>query len=70
MLTKIHYIKINRIWTLISYNTPYESHLKNQRVAFVKKERMCSKIVKGNFYKSQKQLTETLHERLPIQNIQ
>ena len=33
-------LKINHIWTLISYNTPYEAHLKNQRVSFVKKEKM------------------------------
>ena len=38
MLTRIHHIKIN-IWTLVSYSTLYEAHLKNQRVAFVKKEK-------------------------------
>ena len=29
----------NHISTLMSYSTPYEAHLKNQRVAFVKKEK-------------------------------
>ena len=34
------HIKINHIWTHISYSTPYQAHLKQQRVACVKtKER-------------------------------
>ena len=69
MLTKIDGIKINQIWSLISYSTPCEAHLKNQRVAFVKKEKMrwyCKFIIQ----KSHKLLTENLHERPPIQNIQ
>ena len=40
MLTKIHHIKFNHIWTQIGYGTPLEAHLKYQRVAFVKKEKM------------------------------
>ena len=68
MLTKIHHIKVIHIWTLISYCTPYEAHLKNQRVAFVKKEKNL-KLQKVIFYKSQELLTEYFHERLPIQNI-
>ena len=32
-------IKMNHIWTLISYSSPHEAHLKIQRVAFVKKEK-------------------------------
>ena len=41
-LTKIYLIKMNHIWTQISYSSPHEAHLekKNQRVAFVKKEKM------------------------------
>ena len=70
MLTKIHHIKINHIWTQISYSFPYEAHLKNQRVAFVKKEKNLMKSQKVSFQKSQKLLAENLHERTPIQNIQ
>ena len=44
MLTKIHHIKINHIWTQISYS----SYLKNQRVAFVKKEKKIGEIAKGH----------------------
>ena len=52
-------------------STPYETHLKNQRVDFVKKEKNAVKSQKvGFFQKSQKLLTENLHERPPIQNIQ
>ena len=41
MLTKIHHIKMNYIWTQISYtcSSPHEAHLENKRVAFVKKEK-------------------------------
>ena len=41
MLTKIQ-MKINHIWTQISYSSPYEAHLKNQMVAFGKKEKKSS----------------------------
>ena len=68
--TKIHHIKINHIWTLISYSTPYETHLKYQRVAFVKKDKNVVKLQKVICQKSQKLLTENLHDRPPIQNIQ
>ena len=55
-LTKIHRIKINHIWTQISYySSPHEAHLKNQRVAFVKKREKCGEIAKGHFSK----ITET-----------
>ena len=60
---------MNHIWTLISYITPYEAHLKNQRVAFVKKEKNVMKLQKVIFQKSQKLLTENLHKKQPIQNI-
>ena len=69
-LTKIHHIKINHIWTQISYNSPREAHLKNQRIAFVKKEKNPVKSPRLIFQKSQKLLTENLRERAPIQNIQ
>ena len=39
-LTKIHYIKINHIWTMMSYSTPCEAHLQNERVAFVKRRKI------------------------------
>ena len=39
-LTKIHRIKINHIWTQIIYSSPHEAHLRNKRVAFVKKGKM------------------------------
>ena len=35
-LIKIHCIKLNPIWTLISYSSPYEGHLRNQMVACAK----------------------------------
>ena len=70
MLTKIHHIKINYIWTQLSCSSPYEAHLKNQGVAFVKNEKNV-KTQKVIFQKSQIQLlAENLHERPPIQNIQ
>ena len=57
----------------VSYSTPYEAHLrrkKNQRVAFVKKENNAVKSQQVIFQQSQNLLTENLHERPPIQNIQ
>ena len=68
-LIKIH-IKIDHIWTLISYSSPYEAHLKNEKVAFVKKDKSVVKSQKVIFQRPQKLLTENLHERPPIQNIQ
>ena len=53
--TKIQSIKINHIWTQISYSSRHKAHLKNQRVAFAKKEKKCGEIAKGNFSK----ITET-----------
>ena len=47
---------------MISYNTPYEAHLKNQRVTFVKKEKNAVKSQKIIFQKSQKLFTENSHE--------
>ena len=44
-LTKIHLIKMNHIWTQISFSFPHEAHLKNQRVAFVKKEKNVVKLL-------------------------
>ena len=74
MLTKIHNIKINHIWTQISYSTPYEALLQNQRDAFVKKEKNAVKLQKVIFSQkkkiSQKLLVKNLHERPPIENIQ
>ena len=52
------------------YSYPREPHMKNQRVAFVKKEKNVVKSQKVTFQKSQKLLTENLHERPAIQNIQ
>ena len=60
-LTKIHNIKINYIWTQISYCSPYEAHLKKSRIAFVKKEKNAVKSQKVIFQKSQKLLTESLN---------
>ena len=61
---------MNNIWTQIIYSSPHEAHLKNQRVAFVKKEKNAVKLQNGHFSKTQKLLAENLHERTPIQNIQ
>ena len=69
MLTKSHHIKISHIWTQ-SYNSPYEAHLKDQGLAFVKQKKYSMKLQKVSSQKSQKLLAENLHERLPIQNIQ
>ena len=70
MLIKIHRIKMNYIWTHISYISLHETHLKNQRVAFVKNGEKWGEIAKLNLQKSQKLLAENLHERPPIRNIQ
>ena len=70
MLTKMHHIKLNHTRTQISYSSPYEAHLKNQRVAFVKKEKNSVKLQKVVFQKSHKLLAANLHEMPPIQNIQ
>ena len=43
---------------------------KIQRAAFVKMEENAVKLHKVSFLKSQKLLTENLHEMSPIQNIQ
>ena len=69
-LTKIHSIKINHILTQISYSSPHEALLKNQRVGFVNKEKTAMKLQKVICQKSQELLAENLHERPPIQNIQ
>ena len=58
---------MNHIWTQISYCSSHEAHLKNQRVAFVKKEKSAMKLQKVIFQKSQKLLAENLHERPRIQ---
>ena len=52
--------QINHMWTLIviSYSTPYEAHLKNQKVTFFKKEKNVLKSQKVFFQTSQKLLTE------------
>ena len=61
-ITKIHFIKINHIWTQISYCSPNESHLKNLRVSFVKKEKNAVKLqIKGHF----KKITETARWKPP-----
>ena len=57
-LTKIHHIKMNHLWAQISYSPLHEAHLKNQRVAVVKKEKNVVKLQKVIFQKSQKQLAE------------
>ena len=51
MLTKIHRININHIWTQISYSSTDEAHLKNRRVAFVKKEKYAVKSQRQFFKK-------------------
>ena len=52
-LTKIHFIKINHIKAQISYDSPYEAHLKNQRVAFAKTEKYAMNR-RGSFVKNQR----------------
>ena len=54
-LTKIHCIKINHIWTQISYSYPYLAHLKKKkRFAWVKKETNAVKSQEVSFPNSQK----------------
>ena len=48
------------IWTQRSYSSPHEAHLKNQRVAFVNKEKLAVKSQKVILQKSQKLLAENL----------
>ena len=48
-LTKTHHIRINHFGTLRSYSTPYEAHLKYQRVAFVRKGKNVVKLKKVIF---------------------
>ena len=69
-LTKIYSIKINHIWTQISYSFPHEAHLKTSNGCFCQKEKKCCEIAIRHFLKSQKLLAEDLPERPPIQNIQ
>ena len=38
------HIKINQIWTQRSYSSPHEAHLKNPRVAFIKKKKNTVKL--------------------------
>ena len=64
-LAKIHRIKINHIWTQISYSSLHEAHLKYQRFTFVKKEKNAVKLQKVIFQKSQKLLADNLQERPP-----
>ena len=68
-LTKIH-IKINHIWTQITYSSPYEAHLKNKITAFVKREKNRWNC-KRSFFKNHRNCSPRyLHERPPIHNIQ
>ena len=61
---------MNHISTQISHSSPPEAYRKNLKVAFVEKEKNAVKSQKVIFQKSQKLLTENIHERPPIQNIQ
>ena len=70
MLTKIHRIKINHIWTQISYSSPNETQFEKSKRCFCQKGENVVKLQKVIFQKSHKLLTENLHERPPIQNIQ
>ena len=66
-VSKIHHIKINHIWTLISYSTPYEAHLR----FFCQKGEKWGEIAKINIKKkpkSQKLLTENHHKKPLVQN--
>ena len=66
-LTKILLIKISQIWTHTSVSSPYEAHLKNQKVAFDKKEKNVVKSQKVIFFfKSQKCSLRTSTNGLPI----
>ena len=58
MLTKIHVVKLNNIWTQRSFNTPYLEYLKNTRFSPVKKKKNMVKSRKVIFRKSQKLLTK------------
>ena len=51
-LTKIHNIKMNHIWTQISYSSPHEAHLKIQVVAMVKKEKYMRWNCKRSLFKN------------------
>ena len=52
MLTKIHLIKINHIWTqIISYSSPREAHLKNQGLVLSKRKKMWWNC-RRSFYKN------------------
>ena len=55
-LTKIHCIKINHIWTHISYSYPYRAELKT-KVCLSQNGEKCSEIARGQFSK----ITETAH---------
>ena len=54
--TKLHCIKMNHVWTQISYNTLYEAHLKN-------KVCLCQNAMKSQalYQKSQKLLSSWAH---------
>ena len=52
------------------YCSPDEKHLKIKGLLIAKKEENAMKLQKVIFQKSLKLLTENLHERPPIQNIQ
>ena len=69
MLTKIHCIKII-IWKQICYSSPYEAHLKNQRVAFAKKEKDAMNSQKVIFSKITETTQRTSAKGRPIQNTQ
>ena len=70
MLTKIHGIKINHIWTQISYSSPHEAHPKFKGLLLSKREKIEVKAQKVIFQKSQKLLTERAPRRQSIQSIQ
>ena len=61
MLTKIHVVKLNNIWTQRSFFTPYLEYLKNTRFSPVKKKKNMVKSRKVIFRKSQKLLTEAAY---------
>ena len=48
-ITKIHCIKINNIWTQISYSSPHEAHLKNLQFCFCQKGEKFDENAKGHF---------------------
>ena len=53
--TKIYCIKINNIKTLISYNSPYDAHVKILKITFAIKEKNMLKLLKVTIQK----ITET-----------